>query len=146
MHTSLWRERFEASQARFDDLLSTIGDAALTQKLPGLRSNSIAAQFWCVVGARQSYRRAVEVGEWVGFDCSVTAEECRSAATLRAALRESAQAWFATEPLWQDETRAPFVFDLLEHEATHQGQLIRYLYGCELEIPQSWRDRFALSP
>lgn len=33
----------------------------------------------------------------------------------------------------------------LEHEAAHQGQLIRYLYGLRLAIPESWRKRYALS-
>ena len=141
-----WRERFEASQARFDDLLATIGDAPLPQSLPGLRSNSIGEQIWCVIGARQSYRRAVEAGEWNGFSCSVTGEEIGSSASLREALRTSAEEWLATAPLWTDEARASFVFDLLEHEATHQGQLIRYLYGCGLEIPKSWQKRFALQP
>jgi hypothetical protein len=38
-----------------------------------------------------------------------------------------------------------FLLDWLEHEAAHQGQLIRYLYGLRLAIPQSWRKRYALS-
>ena len=36
------------------------------------------------------------------------------------------------------------ILDLLEHEAAHQGQLIRYLYGLRLPIPASWKARYAL--
>jgi len=34
--------------------------------------------------------------------------------------------------------------NLLEHEAQHHGQLIRYLYGLRLPIPASWKSRYAL--
>ena len=36
------------------------------------------------------------------------------------------------------------VLDLLEHEAAHHGQLIRYLYGLDLPIPDSWKRKYAL--
>ena len=32
-----------------------------------------------------------------------------------------------------------FALDLLEHEAAHHGQLIRYLYGLDLPIPETWK-------
>jgi hypothetical protein len=37
------------------------------------------------------------------------------------------------------------VLDLLEHEAQHHGQLIRYLYALKLAIPDSWKARYALA-
>jgi len=43
-----------------------------------------------------------------------------------------------------DVTRWGLALDLLEHEAAHQGQLIRYLYGLALPIPASWKRRYAL--
>ena len=36
------------------------------------------------------------------------------------------------------------MLDALEHEAAHQGQLIRYLYALNLSIPDIWKARFAL--
>jgi hypothetical protein len=36
------------------------------------------------------------------------------------------------------------MIDLLEHEAGHHGQLIRYLYGLRREIPESWKKKYAL--
>jgi hypothetical protein len=41
-------------------------------------------------------------------------------------------------------TQSELAIDLLEHEAAHHGQLIRYLYGLRIEIPQSWKSRYAL--
>ena len=43
------------------------------------------------------------------------------------------------------EMQLGLALDLLEHEAAHQGQLIRYLYGLRLPIPESWRSRYALT-
>jgi hypothetical protein len=34
--------------------------------------------------------------------------------------------------------------DLLEHEVAHHGQLIRYLCGLRIDIPESWKSRYAL--
>jgi hypothetical protein len=42
------------------------------------------------------------------------------------------------------EAQQRLVLDLLEHEAQHHGQLIRYLYGLGLQIPASWKERYAL--
>jgi hypothetical protein len=44
----------------------------------------------------------------------------------------------------EDDARVRLILDLLEHEAQHHGQLIRYLYGLNLEIPESWKTRYAL--
>ncbi len=109
MFTDEIRSRFVRSQELFRELVASIAEPVLAECLPGLPSNSIGAQLWCVVGARESYGRAIEAGEW-------------SAATCALAL------------------------DCLEHEASHQGQLIRYLYGLDLEIPPGWQDRYALTP
>jgi hypothetical protein len=42
------------------------------------------------------------------------------------------------------DAQSRLLLDLLEHEAQHHGQLIRYLYGLELAIPPSWKSRYAL--
>lgn len=108
-------------------------------------SNSIGAQFWCVVGARESYSRAFEAGEWQGFSCSLTEPEvpasvqaalAASQAGLQAALAAAAQPW--------DEARQRILFDLLEHEAQHQGQFIRYFYANRIPFPPDFAKRYAL--
>lgn len=40
--------------------------------------------------------------------------------------------------------RTGLLMSLLEHEVQHHGQLIRYLYGNRLAIPQSWKARYTL--
>ena len=140
------RERFEHSFALYDDLVAGLPEDALAATLPGLPSNAVGAQLWCVVGARESYARALEGGEWAGFSCSLSAAEILERETLRAGLSRSATAVSAAldaiEP--EDDARGRLALLLLEHEAAHQGQLIRYLYGLRLPIPVSWKERYAL--
>ncbi|HXH23274.1 MAG TPA: hypothetical protein VNN10_14715 [Dehalococcoidia bacterium] len=140
------RNSLERSFRLYRDFVAALPPDALSRKLPGLRSNSIGAQLWCVVGARESYGRALEAGRWSGFSCSledandgaqVVEALARSEEAVRAAL-EGAGAF--------DDPRNRLLLDLVEHEAAHQGQLIRYLYGLDLPIPASWRERYALEP
>lgn len=108
-------------------------------------SNSIGAQFWCVVGARESYARAFEAGAWQGFTCSL--KEPEAPASVQAALAASQAALQAAlgaiePPL--NEARLHILYDLLEHEAQHQGQLIRYFYANRIPFPPDFAKRYAL--
>lgn len=128
----------------YEDLLGALPEASLAASLP-VPSNRIGAQLWCVVGARESYARAIEAGEWTGFSCSLTAEGTQRTDAVLAALRSSAEAVRAAlDGVEWAERREALLLDLLEHEAQHQGQLIRYLYGLGHDFPESWKQRWAL--
>jgi hypothetical protein len=144
--TDVIRERFTQSFELYDDLVAGLPEDALEATLPGLPSNTIGAQLWCVVGARESYARAIEGGEWAGFSCSLTAAEILQRDAVRAGLaRSTAAVGAALDALApDDDARGRLALLLLEHEAAHQGQLIRYLYGLRLPIPASWKERYAL--
>jgi hypothetical protein len=138
------RERFERSFGLYRDLIASIGEATLASRLGDLPSNTVGAQLWCVVGARESYSRAIEAGRWAGFACSLDDTQ-RTDQVLAALGRSEDIVRAALDRLTaDDDVRAGFAIDLLEHEAAHQGQLIRYLYGLRLPIPASWKARYAL--
>ncbi len=138
-------ESFSRSFGLYRDFVDIIDESVLNAKLPGIRSNTVGLQLWCVVGARESFSRAIEENEWGGFSCSLTSTTSKepvfqsltdSAAAVEGILRK-----FETF----SDTQNRLIIDLLEHEAGHQGQLIRYLYGLQLPIPESWKSRFNLS-
>jgi hypothetical protein len=137
--------RFERSFGLYRDLLEGIGPEALGWRLGDLPSNTIGGQLWCVIGARESYSRAIRAGAWVGFSCSL--DDPGSPAKVGAALAASERdVRDALGGLIAPETvTSGLILDLLEHEAAHQGQLIRYLYGLKLAIPASWKARYALA-
>jgi len=139
------RERLLDSFQLYDDLVRGVPESSLAQKLPGIASNTVGAQLWCVVGARESFAGAIRAGAWPGFSCSLTAAETVDREAVAGALARAAeQALAAVDEAEADDDRLRFVLRLLEHEASHQGQLIRYLYGLELAIPASWKERYAL--
>jgi len=130
----------------YEALIARIPESALSERLPGIRSNTIGQQLWCVVGARESYSRAIAAGEWKGFSCSVTREQCSAKGDLAKSLDLSGARLLevvSTEKSFTD-SQHQLILDALEHEAAHQGQLIRYLYALNLPIPEIWKTRFAL--
>jgi hypothetical protein len=141
------RASFQRSLGLYEELVAELPESALATKLPAIRSNSIGDQLWCVVGARESYSRAIQVGKWSGFSCSLTSEGSREKAAVERALAASADAVVGVLGGLEsyDDQQNRFVVDLLEHEAAHHGQLIRYLYGLNLAIPGRWKTKYALS-
>jgi uncharacterized damage-inducible protein DinB len=138
--------RLARTNALFADLVATLTPVELRQSLPGLPSNSIGAQLWCVVGARESYLRAAEAGSLQGFACSLDGEMAIDPPAVLHALASSAAALsaFLADDAALTDAAADFLLDLLEHESQHHGQLIRYLYALGIPRPASWKARYAL--
>ncbi len=124
------------------DLVAHLDEEALGFDLPKLPSNRIAGQLWCVVGARESYLRAIEAGGWQGFSCSLTTPRVKGAvlAALEATQARLAPIDFAG----LGEAQLALAFDLLEHEIQHHGQLIRFVYANGLTFPVSWNKRYTV--
>lgn len=137
-------ESFDRSFALYRDLVDSIDEAVLSSGLPGLPSNTLGLQLWCVVGARESHSKAIEANGWSGFSCSLdttTDKEVVADALRRSA--ESVSKVLETFGTYTD-VQNRLIIDLLEHETAHHGQLIRYIYGLKLPIPDSWKSRYAL--
>jgi len=142
----LLRRRLELANILYLDFIDAVTDDDLASRLPGVPSDPVGHQLWCVLGARESYQRAARAGEWQGFTSPVARDGSADAATVRAALVETAadvDEWVAgVDP--SDENSLRYVLGLLEHETQHHGQLIRYLYGLGIERPHSWQRQYAL--
>lgn len=139
-----FKNRLELSNQLYLDLLSHVPENLLGSKLADLPSNTIGQQIWCVVGARNSYLKAAKAGSWQGFSCPLASDKTTDVNAVRTALvstGEEVKAYLehANEV---SEPAVKFLFDLLEHEAQHHGQLARYLYGLKVGVPQSWKTRY----
>ncbi|MBB5040496.1 hypothetical protein [Prosthecobacter dejongeii] len=143
--TNIISDSLDRSFSLYRDLIDSVDEAALSSKLPSLPSNTLGLQLWCVVGARESYTRAIMANQWAGFTCSL--ETATLIIPVAEALSRSAQA--VSDVLKSIETYTDvqnrLIIDLLEHEAAHHGQLIRYLYALKLSIPSSWKSRYSLA-
>jgi hypothetical protein len=124
------------------DAANTRDEKDYKKKLKTVPSNTFGEQLWCILGARESFLRVLE-GEEFNFSCSI--ENSANKLQMMKALFESARAildWLEHNEL--DEHTMPIVLKLLEHEAQHHGQLIRYFYGNKWIFPQSWKDYYTV--
>ena len=72
------------------DLAKTLPDEAFSQKL-SVPSNTIGAQFWCLIGTRESFARAFDAGAWAGWNCSMAGEDTSDKQKVADKLRQAAQ-------------------------------------------------------
>ncbi len=137
-------EHLKALFAMHQDLAESLPDEAFGQKLP-VPSNTIGGQFWCLVGTRESFARAIRENRWAGWNCSISAADSQNKQKAVHALHQTAQQLEETlgDIEWTDY-RDGALLDLLEHETQHQGQLIRYVYGLKYKFAASLAERWAL--
>ena len=138
-------ERLRRAVDLTDGLAADLLPSALMAHNGAARSNTIGGQFWCVVGARESYARAFDARAWQGFTCSLT--EPASLPSVHAALassRDDILVRLSAAEAAIDPARDAILADLLEHEVQHHGQLIRFFYANDLSFPTSFAERYSL--
>jgi len=124
------------------DLVVHLDEASLNLDLPNLPSNRIASQLWCIVGARESYTRAIAMGGWKGFSCSLATPKIKTSAL--AALEATEGKLNEIDFTELIDVQIDLAFNLLEHEIQHHGQLIRFVYANGLTFPESWHQRYTV--
>lgn len=136
------KEKLDRSFSLTHDLVAHLDETCLNLDLPNLPSNQIAGQLWCIVGARESYTKAIETGGWKGFSCSLTTPRVKSSVLV--ALETTHRQMNEIEFAELTDVQVELAFDLLEHEIQHHGQLIRFVYGNGLTFPGSWNKRYTV--
>jgi hypothetical protein len=124
------------------DLVYHLDETSLNLDLPNLPSNRIAGQLWCVVGARESYTKAIEMGEWKGYSCSLATPKVKK--SVLELLEETEKKLNELNFMGLTDVQIDLAFDLLEHEIQHHGQLIRFVYANGLTFPESWHKRYTV--
>ncbi len=128
-----------------DALAGALSDETVRAYNGKAKSNSIGEQFWCLVGARESYTRAIEAGAWAGFNCSLGGDDIKKVETIRDALtRTHAAAHAAIDKSALSDAQIDLIMSLAEHEVQHHGQLIRYFYANGIAFPPAFAGRYAL--
>lgn len=129
-------ENLTARFAAYDDLIASVDDEVLKQKIDVPRHKSLLEHLWCIIGSRESYARAIAQGEWQGWDCSMSgykrADFAKKLGTSAKAVLDAIEG--VTD--WTPE-RERQLASLAEHEVMHEGQIIRHIYALELKMPAS---------
>ena len=134
------------------DLLDVLEVSDLGLKLGFERSQSIGYQFWCMLGAQESWISLIESGKWGGFSCSVSSlegntviEDFKGQMLLAdELLLRTLKSVDISQEFGDGRTPLSNYMNLVEHESHHQGQLINFIYAHDLPIPKSWEAKWAL--
>ena len=120
----------------YADLAKETDDDTINAELDVTRNRSLGLHLWCIVGARESYAKAITAGEMRGWESSVQKLErdefVRKLAASSATLLEAIRAVGDWTPA-RDELLA----QVAEHEVMHEGQIIRLMFGLEKPLPSS---------
>ncbi|TMW70919.1 hypothetical protein [Alteribacter natronophilus] len=137
------KQRVLQAMSLTDDFYNHINEGCLRSRISEVPSNTIGEQAYCLLGARESYLKALIAGQWDGFECSLTDSNDKSLLTGK--LKET---YANVEGFLQDNSsgkiNTDLLFDLLEHEVQHHGQLIRFGYANKIEFPKSWNKRYTV--
>ena len=133
------------------DYLAILETDHLSKRMPFPESQTLGYQFWCMVGAHESYLHSLEAGRWKGFASSLDDFEVVTPAVILQQM-QNADAHMAhlLKTLSLDEQRPDghygyeIVFQMIKHEMHHHGQLINFMYYLHLPIPLSWHEEWAL--
>ena len=128
----------------YEELAKTLPPDANAKKLPNIRSNTVGSQLQCVIGVREMWATAMETGESPGFHPSLEKSQTGDARAVVAKLAETAELVRATLPDELDEEQEDRALNLLEHESGHTGQLLRYVFALDVEVPRLWVRYFDL--
>jgi uncharacterized damage-inducible protein DinB len=128
----------------YEELGRTLPPDAYGQKLPNIRSNTVGSQLQCVIGVREMWTTTMETGESPGFHPSLSKEQTSDGEAVIAKLAETAELVRATLSEKLSEAQEDQALSLLEHESGHTGQLLRYLFALDVEIPRLWVKYFDL--
>jgi hypothetical protein len=126
-----------------DDFYNHINDGGLRLRISDVPSNTIGEQAYCIIGARESYLKALKVGQWDGFECSLTDSNNRTLVISKMEETHRNIERFLQD-IYTSEVNSNLLFDLLEHEVQHHGQLIRYAYANKIGFPKSWNTRYTV--
>lgn len=130
--------RIAARSTCFKDLVASLNDGDLETKLDVQKSKSLKEHFWCIIGARQSYLKAIEAGQWQGFNCSLSDFTTQGIANALTDTEEKLFQIVSKMESWSGE-QSKLLLSLFEHETMHEGQIIRHIYGVGGKLPSSWR-------
>jgi hypothetical protein len=148
----VYLQQWQGIRALSYDYLAGLKPSDLALRLPFPESQSLLDQFWCMIGAHESYLRELQAGVWQGFSCSLDALNDYTLGAIVSQMRKSDHTM--AEVLGEMDLETPLsngkrgyevVQRMVEHEMHHHGQLIHFMYYGRLAIPESWHLKWNLS-
>lgn len=148
----IFLKRWQGIRAMTYDCIDMLRPSDLGLRLPFPESQSIGDQFWCMLGAQESYLKEFEAGAWQGFSSSMATLDQPTPDAIKFLMQRAdakMEALMRTTDLFSRLANGMMRYELvqlmLEHEMHHQGQLINLMFCHHLAIPPSWHNKWALA-
>lgn len=125
-------QRFES----YNDLIRHIDENTLTDGLGVPHDKTVREHLWCIVGTRESFTQAIADDAPLDWKCSMTRFDRDDFAAALAASSKAFLAAVTSVVQWSDH-QADLLARTVEHEAMHEGQIIRQVWGLEKTLPES---------
>ena len=137
-------KRINVMLRMFEELGKSLPAEAYGQKMPNIPSNRVGSQLQCIIGVREMWATKMTTGENPGFHPALSKEQVTDGAAVVAKLAETADLVRSTLTDDLTEEQEEETLGLLEHESGHVGQLLRYLFALDVEVPRLWVRYFDL--
>lgn len=138
MQESLILKKLEHVIKMNNEFLDKLEKEKLKLTIPEVSSNTIGSQFHCIIGARNSYFKSIiedRAFSWepeLGYDKRYDFDVITS---LMVHKSKSQIEELKNIEKFSDNQLA-LIIDLISHEFMHQGQLIRFLYANQINMPK----------
>jgi len=143
---NLLAKKIEEIMKQYDDFMDFIIPETLYNQMIKESSNTIAQHLRCIIAGRVSMIECFSENKPFAWKVSVSFDELYDYPKLKRHLNESHQKLL--DVLMKCELtldQQEILFDMINHEYMHQGQLIRYLIYHDLGYPPTWDTKWYLS-
>ncbi len=142
IEADILKEKLQRSFGLYEDLVQSLQEENLGLDLAGLPSNTIGQQLWCVVGARQSYLKAILAGRWQGFACGLDWKSTTNKTAVLQHLSNTKNEFLTSIEKLQSLTTAQqsLMVDLIEHEAQHHVSFVPLFVRSEDSSPRNMEE------
>lgn len=120
-----------------NEFIESIKEESLKLHINSIRSNSIGSQIACLLGARDAYGKCILNDETFSWNPDFLHSDRYTHVIVKKHAQEVSSSLISKfkEIDILSENQSSLLLDLISHEYLHQGQLIRYIYANNLEIP-----------
>ena len=124
-----------------NEFMKVIKEEALKLNIESTRSNSIGSQIACLLGARDAYGKCIVSDTEFSWNPDFKHSDRYNHTIINKHAYDVSNKLInqisGLEEL--SDNQSSLIIDLISHEYLHQGQLIRYIYANDLEMPKEMK-------
>jgi len=120
-----------------NEFLEEFNEDKMKLRIPEVRSNTIGSQIACIARARDAYSKCILEDRKFSWEPDFPYEDRYDSEKVLKHLNKVGENFIKYLSNVNDlsDNQMDLILDLIGHEYLHQGQLVRYIYANNLEMP-----------